>query len=114
MSENGGHLISVSEDGTIAVTNLNSREILKEINNFKPVSCNIGEKGLDKAEANRVNQFFELKEGKRESRRRNSIANDFSVNKYYNLVKVKSQKVFSYASFGRIDNITEVKNLNLI
>lgn len=34
--ENGGHLISVSEDGTIAVTNLNSGEIHKALHNFTP------------------------------------------------------------------------------
>jgi len=34
--ENGGHLISVSEDGTIAVTNLNSGEIVQTLHNYNP------------------------------------------------------------------------------
>jgi len=32
--ERGGHLISVSENGTIAVTNLNSGEIHRQLHNY--------------------------------------------------------------------------------
>ena len=32
--EKGGYLISVSEDGTIAVTNLNSEDIHREVQSF--------------------------------------------------------------------------------
>jgi len=105
-------LISVSEDGTIAVTNLNSGEIHKAIHNYK------GRAGSESSfvESNRVDMFFDerkkgLMEGKR---RRNSFSNDISVSHYYQLVRVKSLRIFSYASFSSIDKIVEVKSLNAI
>lgn len=45
LQENGGHLIAVSEDGTISVTNLNSGEIHKAIHNYGAMT---GGKGIDK------------------------------------------------------------------
>lgn len=78
--ENGGHLISLSEDGTIAVTNLNSGEIIKNLHNFAP---------SDK-DKNRINQFFEEASANRRHKRRNSFSSYFSVNHFYEMAKVKS------------------------
>ena len=50
--ENGGHLISVSEDGTTAVTNLNSGEIHKSLHNYTAI--NSREVGIEKADGSRA------------------------------------------------------------
>lgn len=80
--ENGGHLISVSEDGTIAVTNLNSGEIHKALHNQLHNSPSVEDRGIDRIDASRADKFFEQKQetGKK---RRNSFAGEFSVNHYF-------------------------------
>lgn len=60
----------------------------------------------------RADEFFKEKEGK--LKRRNSFANDFSVQRYFHLVKVRPQKVFHSACFGQVDKIIEVKNIKKI
>lgn len=62
--ENGGHLISVSDDGTIAVTNLNSSEIHRLFHNYR----------TDEKYASRVNDFFEEKQQNYQAKRRNSFS----------------------------------------
>jgi WD40 repeat protein len=86
VSENGGHLISVSEDGTICVTNLNSGEINKALHNFNVLSAGIG---VDKHDYHRAEQFFREREESRKLKRRNSFSNDCSVQKYFHLAKVR-------------------------
>ena len=96
----------MSEDGTIAITNLNSGEIHKQIHQYTAQS-------KEKWNGKRADAFFNERAKNREGRRRNSFANDFSVANFYHMVKVKSQKVYSYAvGFGQIDKIIEVKNIN--
>jgi hypothetical protein len=103
LMENGGHLISVSEDGTIAVTNLNSGEIVQTLHSQQSSH----HKNPDNA---RADMFFE----QRERKRRNSFSCDFSVANFFEFVKVKSQRIFHYAAYGQIDRVIEVKNLNVI
>jgi len=56
--ENGGHLISVSEDGTIAVTNLNSGEIVQSLHNYNPQRENA-------VESSRIDAFFDERRNNR-------------------------------------------------
>jgi hypothetical protein len=92
--EQGGHLVSVSENGTIAVTNLNSGEIHKQIHQYTAQS-------KEKWNGKRADSFFSERGKNREVKRRNSFSNDFSVANFYHMVKVKSQMVYSYAvGFG--------------
>jgi hypothetical protein len=57
LMENGGHLISVSEDGTIAVTNLNSGEIHRAIVNHHAKGSEL--KGGDRHDSGRADFYFE-------------------------------------------------------
>ena len=99
-------MISVSEDGTIAVTNLNSGEIHKLLHSFANLT-----NGAEKDRTERVIHEINLN---RTAKRRNSISQCFSTEKFFNLVKAKSQRVFSYASFGSIERIVEVKSIQKI
>ena len=47
----------------------------------------------------------------RKSRRRNSITQYFGMNNFYHMVRVKSQSVYDYTAFGKIDKIIEVKSI---
>lgn len=95
-------MISVSEDGTIAVTNLNSGELHNKLHNF----------ALNDKDKKRADSFMEdEKHGYKKLKRRYSFASNFSVNNYFYLVKIKSQKVFQSMSFATIAKIIEVKNL---
>jgi len=99
-------LISVSENGTIALTNLNSGEIHKQIHHYTAQS-------KEKWNGRRADTFFKQRSHNREVKRRNSFSNDFSVDNFFHMVKVKSQMVFSYAAgFGLVDKIIEVKSIN--
>ncbi len=60
----------MSEDGTLAITNLNSGEIHKHLHNFTT---------SDK-DKNRINQFFDEVSDNRKHKRRNSFSTNFSVN----------------------------------
>ena len=112
LQDNGGHLICVSEDGTISVTNLNSGEIYKAVHNYTARGGDV--KGIDRLDGSRADQFFEEKHSQKGLRRRNSFSNDFSVNHYYHLVKVRPQKIFFNAAFSKVDKVIEVKNLSSI
>ena len=105
--ENGGHLISVSEDGTIAVTNLNSGEIVQALHSYN----HHRESAIENS---RIDSFFDERRRNRESKRRNSFTGDISVSNFFRLTKVKSQKIFHYASYGEVDKILEIKNINAI
>lgn len=109
MVEDGGHLISVSEDGTIAVTNLDSNEIHKANRNFAAINP---DKGADKFDIIRADLFFDGRQENRTLRRRSSFSGDFCVNKFFHLVKVRSQRVFNCEVFGTVDKIIEVKSVN--
>jgi hypothetical protein len=74
--ENGGHLISVSEDGTIAVTNLNSGEILQALHSYNPMTDN-------EVESSRIDAFFDERRSNRTQKRRNSFTGEFSVANFY-------------------------------
>eukprot|EP00347_Sterkiella_histriomuscorum_P013779 403363397 len=101
LQEVGGHLISASEDGTIAITNLNSGEIHKALSTFSL---------QDKAKS-RADTFMEEMNENRKHKRRNSITQCFQMNQFYHMVKVKSQSVYDYTAFGRIERIIEVKSI---
>ena len=102
--ETGGHLISISEDGTIAVTNLNSNEIHNKLHNFS----------INEREKRKADVFMSEKNLNQRERRRNSIQHHFTVNQYYYLVRAKSQRIFDYMTFGKINKIIEVKSLHMI
>lgn len=105
--ENGGHLISVSEDGTIAVTNLNSGEIVQALHGYN----HHRESAIENS---RIDSFFDERRRNREFKRRNSFSGDISVSNFFQLTKIKSQKIFHYASYGEVDKILEIKNINAI
>ena len=105
--ENGGHLISVSEDGTIAVTNLNSGEIVQALHSYNQHRESV-------IENSRIDSFFDERRRNRDVKRRNSFSGDISVSNFFQLTKVKSQKIFHYASYGEVDKILEIKNINAI
>ena len=100
--ENGGHLISCSEDGTIAVTNLNSGEIDRLIHNFLPG---------DKVNQQRVDAAMHDINVNRAHKRRNSFTQYFTTNQFFKMIRVKSQKVFKYETFAQVKSIIEVKNI---
>jgi hypothetical protein len=62
----------------------------------------------------RADAFIDQVRENRKLKRRNSFHGDFSVTNFYSVVKVKSQRIFHYASYGSIDKIIEIKNLNVI
>lgn len=99
--ERGGHLISTSEDGTIAVINLNSEEIRHKLNNST----------VQDRDKRRADQFMSEKNKNNQSRRRNSIQLHFSVDHYFQMVKASPQMVFSQLTFSPITKILEVKNI---
>ena len=101
LQEQGGHLISVSEDGTVAITNLNSGEIQRAL-----VTFNLPDRSKGRADL-----FMKEVSENRKLKRRHSFASGFTMNQFYHLVKVKSQQVYDYCSFGKIEKIIEVKNL---
>ena len=74
--DNGGHLISVSEDGTIAVTNLNSGEIVQTLHSYNP-------QRESAVESSRIDSFFDEKRHNRHNRRRNSFTSDISVSNFF-------------------------------
>jgi hypothetical protein len=80
-------LVSVSENGTIAVTNLNSGEIHKQIHQYTAQS-------KEKWNGKRADRFYSERARNREARRSNSISNDFSVANFYHMAKVKAQMVY--------------------
>ena len=94
-------MISVSEDGTIAVTNLNSSEMHKLVHNFS----------INEQQRKRADQFMGDRNDNRGTKRRHSISQHFTMNQYLQLVKVKSQKVYSHTMTGQIEKILEVKNI---
>ena len=106
LKDDGGHLISVSEDGTIAVTNLNSDEIHNKTHNFT----------INMIEKPRTDNFMEERNENIKNRRRNSINFTYSrqFKNYFSMVKAKSEKVFNYCAFGNIDKILDIKNLREI
>ena len=59
MAENGGHLVSVSEDGTISVTNMASGEIQKALLNY---SASSGGKGIEKHDFHRAEECMKERE----------------------------------------------------
>ena len=73
-------MISVSQDGTIAVTNLNSGEMHRQIHNFS----------INDRDRRRVDAFMEERFKNKKEKRRNSIHQTFTVNSFYYLVKAKS------------------------
>ena len=94
--------MSVSEDGTVAVTNLNSGEIHRAIHNFS----------VNERERRRAEAFMDERSRCRKDKRRMSIQQTFTVHQFYYLVKAKPQKVFNYLAVeGQISKILEVKNL---
>jgi hypothetical protein len=74
LHENGGHLISCSEDGTIAVTNLNSGEINRQIHNFKKD---------EKVNQSRVDAAMHEINYNRAHKRRNSFTQYFTTNNFF-------------------------------
>jgi hypothetical protein len=62
-------LISVSEDGTVAITNLNSGEIQRQIHNFS----------INERERRRAEAFMDERSRNRKEKRRMSIHQTFSV-----------------------------------
>ena len=90
-----------------AVTNLNSGEIIQALHSFNHVK-------EDAIESSRVDAFFDQINTNRKQKRRNSFSADFSVANIFQMVKVKSQKIFHYASYGAVDKILEIKNLNAL
>ena len=83
-------MISVSKDGTIAVTNLNSGDIHKQIHNFS----------VNEREKKRCDSVLTEMEENRKAKRRNSFSVGSGAGNlfhgFFYLVKVKSQKVFLY------------------
>jgi hypothetical protein len=75
--ENGGHLVSVSEDGTVAVTNLNSGEVVQALHSY---NHNQRESAIENA---RIDSFFEERRLNRAVRRRNSFTGDISVSNFF-------------------------------
>lgn len=70
LQESGGHLISVSDDGTVAITNLSSGEIQKALATFN----------LPDRPKGRADLFMsEVNENRRE-KRRHSFAQGFTMN----------------------------------
>jgi len=76
--ENGGHLVSVSEDGTVAVTNLNSGEVVQALHSYN--NHNQRESAIENA---RIDSFFEERRRNRAVRRRNSFSGDISVSNFF-------------------------------
>ena len=62
-------MISVSEDGTVAITNLNSGEIQRQIHNFS----------INERERRRAEAFMDERSRNRKEKRRMSIHQTFSV-----------------------------------
>ena len=96
----------MSEDGTIAVTNLNSGEIHRLVHNYSAMSRK--ERGGEKG---RIDAFMEERGKDKALKRRHSFCQCFSVNQYYQMVKVKSQRIVQYTTFSRIDKVLEVKDI---
>ncbi|CDW82512.1 wd g-beta repeat-containing protein [Stylonychia lemnae] len=99
--DHGGHLIGVSQDGTVSITNLNSGEINRALQNFN----------LQDKEKNRADQFITQVNENRKNKRRNSITQCFQMNSFFHMVKCKSQSVYDYSAFGKIEKIIEVKSI---
>lgn len=99
--DTGGHLIAGSEDGTISVTDMSSRQICDQLANF-PVCRN------DDPEKLRADKFFEERERNHRLKRRNSIPDHLVLQNYFNLVRVKPLKVLQNCSYGPISTIFEV------
>lgn len=62
-------MVSVSEDGTVAITNLNSGEIQRQIHNFS----------INERERRRAEAFMDERSRNRKEKRRMSIHQTFSV-----------------------------------
>ena len=98
--DSGGHLIACSEDGTISVTNMNSPDIVRKLANFS-ITRNEREKG-------RIDGFMKERESNRRLKRRQSVTQFFTTERYFNLVRAHPFKVFDSCSFGRISRVVEV------
>lgn len=83
--DSGGHLIACSEDGTISITNMNSRAVVDQLQNF-----NIRRNNRDRR---RAEAFMRERESNQRSGRRSSFDGHCSFNRYFNLVRVAPAKV---------------------
>lgn len=97
-------MIAGSEDGTISVTDLSSKEINEQLANF-PVNRN------DDPEKLRADKFLEEREHNSRLKRRHSVSDHLSLQHYFNLVRVQPLQVLQNCSFGPISGIIEVQIL---
>lgn len=104
--EKGGHLISTSADGTIAVTDLSSSALIKTLNEYQQK-----QKQVIGREKRRIDHYLSGRVKNQQQGRRNSISKDFSTANFYHYVKVQPDHVYLQQTSAPVKSVFRVKTI---
>lgn len=101
--DGGGHLFSVSEDGTICATDLKSEDVVRKMYQKKASQT------TQTSQKRRTDQFMNEKGKNMRQQRRHSVSQHFSAENFFKYERVKATEIFDEAAFSPIKHIFRVK-----
>ena len=100
--DGGGHLLSVSEDGTICATDLKSELIASKLFTKGPSQGQTSQK-------RRTDQFMHEKGKNMRMQRRHSVSQYFSAEDFFKYERVRATEVFDEVAFSPIKHVFRIK-----